>query len=63
MVNLYMAGKAQPRLPKARRVDAAVRILTDLVAQGKLPLSPDRTKEQRAKAVEKIVDFIERKLN
>ena len=62
MVMSYMAGKAQPRAPNSHRIQEAVRVLNNLVATGKLPLPEGKTQEQRGKAVDKIVEYVNSKL-
>jgi len=61
MTNAYLNGKSYPRGANRAHIDFTMQILKALIDTGKLPLSPDRDAEQRAKAVLKIKDYIETK--
>lgn len=63
MVYKYLSGECIPRKPNYTRIVKALEVLGGLVEAQKLPLPGDKTAEQRAKAVDKIRDYIEQKLH
>jgi hypothetical protein len=59
MVVKYMSGQSFPRGKNLVRINKTLTVLENLLDTGKLPLSPDKDKEARTKAVEKIRAFVE----
>lgn len=62
MVNRYTRKKATPGRHTAPRIELTLKVLEDLVQQGKLPLPESHDAERRMKALTKIKTFVDQRL-